>query len=186
MLNKLNIIISLTFVTLPVWAAGENPGIPNFHRVNEQIYRGGQPADQAWSNLAKMGVKVVIDLRREGEHSTQAEASAVTAAGMRYVNVPLNGLSAPPKEAVDKVLSLLNSGQPVFVHCRQGRDRTGTMIACYRITHDAWENRKALEEAKSYGIHWFEGAMKNYIMGFKRAVQPPTIEAGLAPAVAAN
>ena len=57
--------------------------IPNFHRVNQTVYRGGQPGSEAWQSLAKMGVKTVIDLRREDEHSTAAEAQAVAAAGIR-------------------------------------------------------------------------------------------------------
>ena len=48
----------------------EVPGIPNFHQVNDHVFRGGQPAAEAWPSLAKLGVKTVIDLRREDEHST--------------------------------------------------------------------------------------------------------------------
>jgi hypothetical protein len=39
-------------------------GIPNFHPVNDHIYRGGQPADAAWRSLANLGVRTVVDLRR--------------------------------------------------------------------------------------------------------------------------
>src|SRR5262249_17318242 len=74
--------------------------IPNFHQVNEHVYRGGQPGSEAWQNLAKMGVKTVIDLRREDEHSTAAEAQAVAAAGMNYVNVPMKGVVAPTHEQI--------------------------------------------------------------------------------------
>ena len=50
----------------------ESAAIPNFHQVNQHVYRGGQPGPGAWQNLAKMGVKTVVDLRREDEHSTAA------------------------------------------------------------------------------------------------------------------
>jgi tyrosine-protein phosphatase SIW14 len=55
------------------------------------------------------------------------------------------------------------------VHCRRGADRTGTVIACYRITHDGWSNRKALQEATSYGMSWIEFGMQRYVLAF----QPP-------------
>ena len=81
--------LALLFAS-PVWPAiAESAAIPNLHQVNEHIYRGGQPAPDAWQRLAKMGIKTVIDLRREDEHSTAAEAQAVAAAGMNYVNVPM-------------------------------------------------------------------------------------------------
>jgi len=174
-------ILALSLLSLPLWAAQTQvPGIPNFHQVNEHIYRGGQPADPGWRGLSDLGVKTVIDLRREGElgHSLAAEQRAVTALGMRYISFPMNGIVAPDPQQVLKILSLLDGPDPVFVHCREGKDRTGTVIACYRISHDRWQNRKAMDEAKSYGIHWFETGMKGYILGF----HPLTQEAAAAPA----
>jgi tyrosine-protein phosphatase SIW14 len=163
------------------WAAGPAaPGVPNFHQVNDQVYRGGQPAGESWTSLARLGIKTVIDLRRAGEHSTSLEEKAVLASGMRYVNVPMNGIIAPSDEAVSRVLSLLDSTSagPTFVHCRRGADRTGTVIACYRIAHDQWPNSKALNEAKSYGMSWMEFGMKNYV----RAFHPAAIRAAAQPA----
>ncbi|MFN7995822.1 MAG: tyrosine-protein phosphatase [Bryobacteraceae bacterium] len=167
-------ILTLYLGGIPGWAGTpEVAGVPNFHQVAQNIYRGGQPTGQGWNSLAKLGVKVIIDLRRDGEHSVQGERKAVTAAGMRYVNVPMNGVVAPSGESVQKVLALLDgsSSSPVFVHCRRGADRTGTVIACYRIKYDHWQNDKALHEAKSYGMHWTEVGMKKYVRSYH-----PTVE----------
>ena len=143
------------------------PDIPNFHKVNEHIFRGGQPGGQAWSGLARIGVKIVIDLRREDEHSAAAEAEAVRAAGMYYVNVPLKGVAAPAGDQVGKLLSLLNSQYTIFVHCKRGADRTGAIIACYRIEHDHWEPRQALSEAKLFGMAWDQFGLKRYVRAFQ-------------------
>jgi len=160
-------------VGIPISAAdGVPPGVPNFHQVNEHIYRGAQPQGQAWDSLAKLGVKTVIDLRPEGEHSVKAEKRAVEAAGMQYVNVPLNGMAAPPDEKISTLLALLDgSTGPIFVHCRRGADRTGTVIACYRVAHDGWSNRKALHEALSYGMSRIELGMQRYILSFHAETQ---------------
>src|SRR5437868_15365089 len=100
-------LVVLALVSLPVFAQDlDVPGIPNFHQVNEHIYRGGQPGAEAWSGLAKLGVKVVVDLRREDEHSAAAEEQAVQAAGMKYVNIPMRGVVSPTDEQVSKVLAL--------------------------------------------------------------------------------
>jgi len=146
------------------------PGIPNFHQVNDHVFRGGQPAADAWPSLAKLGVKTVIDLRREDEHSTAAEAQAVAAAGMKYLNVPMKGVVAPTNEQIAKVLELLNSQEPVFVHCKRGADRTGAVIACYRIAHDRWERKQALNEAKTFGMAWDQMGLKHYVMIFQPAL----------------
>jgi len=117
-----------------------------------------------------MGIKTVIDLRREDEHSTAAEAQAVAAAGMNYVNVPMKGVVAPTNEQIAKLLALLDSSEPVFVHCKRGADRTGTVIACYRIAHDRWQHQLALQEAKSFGMGLVQVGLKHYIMAFQPAL----------------
>jgi len=165
-----SLVVFALALSLPAWSAHFEPlGIPNFRQVNEHIFRGGQPTDEAWQSLAKMGVKTVVDLRRTDEHSTEAEAKAVAAAGLNYINVPMKGVVAPTDEQITKVLALLDSAEPVFVHCHRGVDRTGTVIACYRIAHDGWEPRRALNEAKSLGMGWVQVGLKRYIMAFQPA-----------------
>jgi tyrosine-protein phosphatase SIW14 len=176
-------VLVLALASLPAWAAGlAAPGIPNFYQVNDHVYRGAQPTDEGWKSLAALGVKTVIDLRRKDEHPTEAEKQAVEAAGMHYINIPMNGLVAPTEEQTSKVLALLDSTKdgPVFVHCRRGADRTGTVIACYRIAHDRWHHKKALAEAKSAGMSWIEIGMKRYVQNY--APQTESATAVLQPA----
>jgi tyrosine-protein phosphatase SIW14 len=173
----------VALLSVPIRAKGAaDPvvrGVPNFHQVNGNIYRGAQPTAQGWASLERLGVKTVIDLRRHGEHSIKAEQQAVEAAGMHYVNVPMSGIVAPRDETVFRALALLQSSGhgPVFVHCRRGVDRTGALIACYRIAHDGWGNQKALDEAKSYGMHWFEVGLKRYVLRFSPPPQRASAEA---------
>jgi tyrosine-protein phosphatase SIW14 len=176
-------LVVLAFASMPAWAAGPSaPGVPNFYQVNDHVYRGAQPTDEGWKSLAALGVKTVIDLRLQDEHPTQAEKQAVEAAGMRYINIPMHGMAAPSHEQISKILGLLDSTKegPVFVHCRRGADRTGTVIACYRVAHDHWQNKKALAEAKSAGMSWIEIAMKRYVQSF--APETVSAAAGVEPA----
>jgi tyrosine-protein phosphatase SIW14 len=151
--------------------AGQDP-LPNFNLVNDQILRGGQPTDDGFKKLAERGVKTVVDLRWIDEHSIPHEKQIVEGSGMRFVSIPMKGIGAPTQEQVSRALSVLeDSGNwPVFVHCRRGSDRTGTVLACYRISHDHWKNRDALEEAKTYGLSGFERAMRGFIEHFKPVV----------------
>jgi tyrosine-protein phosphatase SIW14 len=149
-------------------ASAQIAGVENFHQVNDHIYRGAQPSDLGFQNLAKMGVKTVIDLRQTDGRSL-IEKKAVEADGMRYINIPLQGMSAPSAADVDNVMKLFNDSTagPVFVHCKRGADRTGTVVACYRIAHDGWQNTKALSEAKADGMRWVEVAMQHYVMRYQ-------------------
>jgi uncharacterized protein (TIGR01244 family) len=167
-------------VSLPSWTAepGAPAGVPNFHPVNDHIYRGAQPTAEGFANLSKLGVKTVIDLRRGSDHE-KTEQSIVEHAGMQYVHVPLSGRNAPTDEQVAKLMALLDESDtwPVFVHCKRGADRTGTIIACYRIRHDGWPNKKALDEAKIHGMSWTEIFMQEYVMRF----HPPAEHAVILP-----
>ncbi|HEY6392521.1 MAG TPA: tyrosine-protein phosphatase [Bryobacteraceae bacterium] len=159
---------------IPVFAGSSAPGIKNFHQVNEHVYRGAQPTDEGLQYLAKIGVKTVIDLR-EADERAQAEEGVVTAAGMKYVNVPMTGLTPPTEAEIARILGILedDNASAVFVHCKQGVDRTGAVIAAYRIDHDHWDNARALSEAKSEGMGFFQAPRQSFI----RAFQPRTIEA---------
>src|ERR1700680_4760005 len=144
-----------------VLAAADPTGVPNFHQVNDRIYRGAQPTLEGFQALAKMGVKTVVDLRRE-EPQIRGERRIVEALGMKFLSVPMT-LGAPTDEQISRVMQELNSNAgPVFVHCHGGRDRTGTVIACYRKTHDAWESKKALDEANLAGMRKDSG-MRKYV-----------------------
>jgi tyrosine-protein phosphatase SIW14 len=156
-------------------ASAQITGVENFHQVNDHIYRGAQPSDAGFQSLAKLGVKTVIDLR-ETDSRSALEKKAVEGDGMRYINIPLHGMSAPSPADVEKVIALFNdsSAGPVFVHCRRGADRTGTVVACYRIAHDGWENTKALSEAKADGMSRIEIAMQHYVMHYQASAAATT------------
>jgi uncharacterized protein (TIGR01244 family) len=162
--------VAIGFSVASAWAGSQN--IPNFQKVNDQLYRGAQPTDQGFQDLAQLGIKTVIDLRDIGEHSQADEQKIVTGLGMRYVSIPMHGLSTPEGDKVAAVQALFNdtNSGPVFVHCKRGADRTGMVIAVYRISHDGWDNKKALSEAKSNGMSIFERAIQHYVMDYKPAV----------------
>lgn len=144
--------------------------LPNFHKINGTLYRGGQPRDKGFEVLAGLGVKTVINLRDDDERA-RAEEKEVLATGLRYFNVPLDDLfGRPSEERMEHILSIINEpeNQPVFVHCRRGADRTGTVIAVYRISQDGWTGKEAMSEAKRHGMGFWVIGMKDYISDYYR------------------
>lgn len=138
--------------------------LPNYQKVNANLFRGGQPVEGGLQRLASLGIKTIINLRDDDERARAEEVEA-RAAGLRYFNVPLKGLRTPSDDQVNRVLAIINApeNQPVFLHCRRGSDRTGIIIACYRISHDNWTSEQAKAEAKRYGMSVWLVWMKNYI-----------------------
>jgi len=143
-------------------------GVPNFQVVNDQIYRGGQPSSSGFRNLASIGIKTVVDLREDGDR-TKAEKNVVKANGMKYVSIPMKGMTTPTEKQIDHALRILNdsSAAPIFIHCRRGADRTGVVLACYRIDHDNWGNQKALNEARSFGMSWYQFPLSRYVLNYQ-------------------
>lgn len=162
-------------VCLVLSVAGQSTSekdLPNFHEVNPQLYRGAQPKPEGIKRLAQLGIKTIVNLREEGDQD-RTEATKARAAGLRYFNVPFRQASRPTDDQVARVLTILNDqeNQPVFVHCRLGADRTGLVIAVYRITHDGWTSERAKAEANKYGMHPWEMGMKNYIHDYYKRTQ---------------
>jgi len=143
-------------------------GVPNFHVVNENVLRGGQPTDTGFKNLADLGVKTVVDLQEEGDRA-KGEKRLVKALGMKYVNIPMKGMTTPTEKQISHALKALDdtSDGPVFIHCKRGADRTGVVVACYRVQHDNWDNQKALSEARNYGISWYQFPLKSYVKSYE-------------------
>lgn len=154
----------------------QEESLPNFHQVNENLYRGAQPLPGGIQKLAGLGIKTVINLRGDDERASDEEME-VRAAGLRYFNMPMGGFKRPSDEQIEKVLSIINDAQnwPVFVHCLHGEDRTGTIIACYRISQDGWTSEQAKREARRHGMSRFQFRMKDYIKDYyKRWSQQTT------------
>ena len=123
--------------------------IPNFGKINDNYYRGAQPKAADYTALARLGIKTVIDLTKNGE---MTEAASVAREGMRFFRIPLTTTDRPSNEAVDQFLKLVNdpANQPVYVHCQGGRHRTGVMTALFRLTHDQWTADRAFDEMRQY------------------------------------
>lgn len=124
-------------------------GVPNAGQVTANLYRGGQPTATGFDALASMGINIVVDLRG----SREGESERVVKLGMRYVAIPWH-CPFPKDETFARFLILLrqNPGKKVFVHCRLGDDRTGMMVAAYRMAEQNWTATEAKKEMEAFGF----------------------------------
>jgi protein tyrosine/serine phosphatase len=165
-------IIAVLSLTLPAAAqvAVVSPiRIDNFARVNDAYFRGAQPIDSDYADLARLGVKTVINLIGDSDLD-HTEQSSVEQHGMRYVQIPMSTRKAPTAQQLEAFLSLVNdeASQPVYVHCVGGRHRTGVMTAIYRMTKDGISGAEAFAEMKrfKYGPDFLHPEFKKFVIEF--------------------
>jgi protein tyrosine/serine phosphatase len=139
-----------------------------FVMYNHNFSRGSQPAAEHLKDLKRLGVKTIIDLRKDQKDEAPGWASA---AELQYVNIPLTTKRPATEEQTAQFLKLINdpANWPVYVHCKGGRHRTGEMTAIYRITHDGWTGDQAYEEMKKYDFKdsiFYPRALKKYVFSY--------------------
>lgn len=134
-------------------------GVENAGKISDSLYRGAQPRGEGYEELKRLGISIVVDLRnskpvkRDGGETR--EQVKVEATGMRYVEIPTSAFFGPGETQVATFLQLLrdNQDKKVFVHCYFGDDRTGVMVATYRIAVDHWTSDEAYNEMRAYHFH---------------------------------
>lgn len=164
-------------------------GIDNFAQVNNFLFRGAQPSDSSYASLKQMGINVVVDFRDEKDQIAH-EKQAVESAGMQFLSLPWSGRGIPTHDELVTFLNLMHSpqGKKVFVHCRQGRDRTGTMVALYRLTFDHWSVDNAIAEMHDFHYHAFLlPGLARYVRDYPTHLSAdPTLAAMLLPVATAT
>jgi len=161
-------------------------GVPNAGKVSEMLLRGAQPSAQGLAELKKLGVTTIVDLRGNSGPVAWERAQAESL-GMRFVNIPVLGWSAPNDTKVAQFLKVVQQDptQKIFVHCYYGEDRTGVMVATYRIAQQNWTPEQAAAEMNSFGFHYhLYPGMKSYVREFpaKLAADPAFASLRLPPA----
>jgi tyrosine-protein phosphatase SIW14 len=153
-------------------------GVNNAGKINEHLFRGAQPTASGFAELKKLGVTMVVDLRRGNRDAVNWEREQTEAQGMRFLNIPVGGFSAPSDQQLVEFLSLFRNqpNEKVFVHCYYGDDRTGVFVASYRMVLDKWSASQAIHEMYYFGFNGrWQPFMKKFVRGFPAhlATSPP-------------
>ena len=133
----------------PAWAVKvEQAGLPNLHRVTDNLYRCAQPTPEGMRAAEKLGIKTVISLR--AFHSDKDE---VKSTNLKTERIYFNTWHAEEEDVLRflKLVTNTNAG-PILVHCQHGADRTGTMIAIYRMAVQGWKKEDAIKEMTEGGF----------------------------------
>ena len=133
----------------PLMPRNDLPGLNNFAKVSDALYRGAQPTAEGFAELKKMGIKTVVNLRQ-----FHSDRSKLKGTELQYKHLYCKAWH-PEDEDVIKFLKIVHdpANQPVFVHCQHGADRTGMMAAAYRIVEQGWKPEDAARELPNFGFH---------------------------------
>jgi tyrosine-protein phosphatase SIW14 len=159
--------LSLISGTQVSWCQAEKDlkGLPNFGHVTENLYRGAQPKPDGFNALSAMGVGIVVNFQdNRGEMAN--EKRRVESLGMKYVEIPWDANHEPSNTQVVEFLDLVraNPNTKIFAHCRRGADRTGVMIAAYRVVVEQKAVPEAVSEMRRYHYDWlFLPHLRRYI-----------------------
>jgi uncharacterized protein (TIGR01244 family) len=144
-----------------LWAAGaaaqtgtreEVPGLTTYWRVDATASTGGSMTapEQAVAELKRRGIKTVINLA--GGPTAAAEKAAVEAAGLRYLEFPINPQTLDPAPVAPFLKAAADpANQPVFIHSGRGH-RAAALWLIKRTVVDKWSMEKAGIEAASVGL----------------------------------
>ena len=128
--------------------------------------------------LKAMGVKTIVSLRVP-TRVIAWESEKAKALGMDFVSLPISNYAEPSDTDVKKFLAIVTDPQrqPVFVHCREGRLRTGALMASYRVREEGWRAEDAYAEAQQLGFnarHLWYLPLKQFITHLDDAPARPT------------
>lgn len=128
----------------------------HFSKVAEGFFRGPRP--KSLEHLQMMGVKRIINLQSgfyELVSEDKRENQYPVDFGMEYYDLGSSNIFPPENKTIDKVLELLKDGKFTYVHCFSGVDRTGFIVACYRMAVQKWGYQEAHQEFVDMGRHWW-------------------------------
>ena len=158
--------------------------IKNFGQMDDRFFRGGQPKEKEYQELAALGIKTVIDLRDDPK---DYEKTNVEALGMRYVNIAMSDKDYPPAAKIQEFLKLVDDPATgkFYVHCAGGRHRTGVMGAVYRFNHYGWDFDQVYAEMKKYDFYtrFGHGEMKKFVEDYATKFHNNAVSAAAATGV---
>lgn len=127
--------------------------VENFTKVSPALWRGAQPTAQGFRSLEAAGAKTIISLREQHDDWT-----LIAGTKLKYIRIPEHAWD-PDEAQLVLFLKIIEDPKnwPVFVHCAEGRDRTGYSVAAYRMVVENWSVDDALHEMFDFRFNaiWF-------------------------------
>ncbi len=150
------LLLGFTFVAQlaaqrnPLWATPvETKTVENLYLIDCGVYRSAQSDEEAFSELKQLGIKEVLNLRYFNKKDKVAAKSGLTRHHVRM----LAG-NCDWDKVVEALQIIKNRQGPIVIHCKHGADRTGLIVAMYRIVFQGWDKESAIDELENGGFNF--------------------------------
>ena len=121
----------------------------NLYKVNDSIYRCEQPDSLTIKIIESLGIKSILNLRLN-----YTDKDVIDGLPLNLYNVEMIPYNFSDNEIVRAMRILEYAPKPIIVHCWYGSDRTGVVIAMYRIIYQNWTKEDAILEMEEGGYEF--------------------------------
>ncbi len=128
------------------------------YRLNDSVYRSEQPSRKGFQELEALGVKTAITFRRNKDDTKKAKGRA-----LELIHMPLKTAELTYAQITEAVRAIVEAEKPVLVHCWHGSDRTGAIMAAYRVIVENWSKEDAIKELRLPDLGYHENWYPNVV-----------------------
>lgn len=137
----------------------EIQGFSNLYKVDEHLYRSEQPDSKGMLALENFGIGIILNLRNFKKDNSELKGTSLD-----QVHLPMRAKAISYEDILNALKIIKKSSKKVLVHCKHGSDRTGCIVAAYRIVINGWTKEQAINEFLDprFGYHqtWFPNILK--------------------------
>lgn len=159
-LTVIPLIAQVAAVRPSTWATPQElGGLGNCYKIDHDLYRSQQPKRSDFRQLEAGGFKTVVNLRNIRKDNRKARGTT-----LQLVHIPVNTWKMSYDDVVSSLKAVQAADDPVLLHCIHGSDRTGVVVAAYRMVEEGWTKEAAIDEFLNggYGYHtgWFPNILR--------------------------
>lgn len=137
---------------------GTTENFNNLFKINDSLYRSEQPSKHGMLELQSLGILSVLNLR-----NNRSDKRKLGVTNLNGFHIPINTWKLSYADILESLRVIQTSKKPILVHCWHGSDRTGAVVAAYRMVYENWSKEAAITEFmnKKFGYHekWFPGIL---------------------------
>lgn len=158
--------LCLFFLICPLFGLSQDSGLEKIqsshfkrlYQLNDSVYRSEQPGKKGFKELENLGVKTSITFRRNKNDVKKAKGT-----GLELVHIPLKTAEITENHLVEALGAIHTAKKPVLVHCWHGSDRTGAVMAAYRVVFENWSKEDAISELRRPELGYHENWYPNVV-----------------------
>ncbi|MEN1785635.1 MAG: dual specificity protein phosphatase family protein [Bacteroidota bacterium] len=135
-----------------------SPLFKRLYQLNDSVYRSEQPSSKGFRALETIGIKTALNFRRNKKDNRKAKGTAIT-----LIHMPLKTSELTEQHLIEALAAIKKAEKPILVHCWHGSDRTGAIMAAYRVVFENWTKSDAIQELRKPELGYHEKWYPNVI-----------------------